>query len=81
MTAQDDGPARVKATFYFDPDNLAALEAERLRRIAAGVRRSETGLSDLVNEAVRKTFNPTPQAAAIRGMFNERNRTKKGGTR
>lgn len=47
---------RVKATFRLDVDNITALEVERLRRIAAGIKRSETDLSDLVNEAIRRTF-------------------------
>lgn len=47
---------RVKATFRLDPENLVSLEAERLRRIAAGVPRSQADLSDLVNEAIRHAY-------------------------
>lgn len=50
------GSLRIKATFRLDVDNVTALEEERLRRIAAGVKRSEADLSDLVNEAIRRTF-------------------------
>ena len=47
---------RIKGTFRMDPESVAALEQERLRRIAAGVPRSEADLSDLVNEAVRRAY-------------------------
>lgn len=46
--------ARIKATFRFDPENLAALEQTRIRRIAAGVKRSAADISDLLNEAIRE---------------------------
>ncbi len=45
---------RVKATFRVDPENLAALEQERLKRIAAGARRSDADVSDLLNEFIRE---------------------------
>lgn len=50
------GSRRIKATYRMDPENVTTLEQERMRRIAAGVPRSEADLSDLVNEAVRQAF-------------------------
>ena len=64
---------RVKATFYFDPDSLAALEEERLRRIGKGVARSEADLSDLMNEAIRRAF-PRSGTAAAQGRALRRRR-------
>ncbi len=55
---------RVKATFYFDPESIAALDEERLRRIGRGTARSEADLSDLVNEAIRKAFPRSGTARA-----------------
>ena len=63
---------RVKATFYFDPESLAALEEERLRRIGRGVARSETDLSDLVNEAIRRAFPRSGTARAQARILRER---------
>lgn len=53
---------RVKATFRLDPQSLVLLEAERVKRIAAGVRPSEADKSDLVNEAIRRAFGPVGKA-------------------
>jgi hypothetical protein len=64
---------RVKATFYFDPGTLAALEAERLRRIEAGTPRSEASLSDVLNDVVNLELHP--RKAAIRRLL------KRGGRR
>jgi hypothetical protein len=47
---------RVKATFRLDPESLSTLEHERARRIAAGARLSDADKSDLINEAIRRTF-------------------------
>jgi len=58
------GSLRIKATFRMDPESIATLEVERLRRIKAGVPRSEADLSDLVNEAIRKAFPKSGTARA-----------------
>ncbi len=53
----------VKCTFYFDERNIAAMQRERLRRIAAGTPRLQADLSDLVNEAVQRAYRPVSRRA------------------
>lgn len=47
-----------KCTFYLDKRNIAALRRERLRRIGAGTRRSETTVTRLINAAIEKVLRP-----------------------
>lgn len=58
--ARRDNPAQgaglVKATFYLEPRDLAALERERDRRRSAIGRRRGVDLSALVREAIRGAF-------------------------
>lgn len=53
---QTGNRAHVKATFYLDPEDLAALERERLARISKGTPRREADLSALVREAVGRAY-------------------------
>jgi hypothetical protein len=53
---------QIKATFYFDPANLAALRRERERLIRAGFERQESDLSDLINVALRMAFRKPRRA-------------------
>lgn len=53
-------PKRVKVTMYLDPARLAELDRERQRRIMAGVRRSATTVTALLNEAVGEWAKSCP---------------------
>lgn len=48
---------RIKATFYLEQGDIAALEKERFRRRSqSGRRRGNADLSALVREAIRKAY-------------------------
>lgn len=49
---------QVKATFYFDDGSLDTLRRERAYRIGRGDAPRSADLSDLINEAIRRTFRP-----------------------